>query len=98
MAEIREDAKTGGGLQLSFNTGLNVSQLVLLIGLVVWSVTIKVTVDQHTDQLREQRAEIAAIKSAREDRDIKNAERLAAMEVSLRELLRRGERDRRDGP
>lgn len=92
MADIREDAKGGGGL---LNTGLNISQLVLLVGLVVWSVTIKVTVDYHGDQLKEQRMEIAAIKSAREDRDIKNAERLAAIEVSVRELLRLAERDRR---
>ena len=106
MADIRDEIAPRNGRypQINLNTGISAGAFVLLLGMVVWSVTIKNTVDYHTDRLsiaegtiKELRASIDTVRFGQAQAETKLEGRLVGIEVLLREVINRlpAERDRR---
>jgi len=107
MAELKDGIAPKEGLypQINLNTGVSLAAVVLLIGMVVWSVGLKSDVGYHETRigstekaLEVVRAQIDAIRFARAESDRAMEGRLVAIEVGVREINNRlvqAERDRR---
>ncbi len=96
MAEIKADTEAGGYRQINLNTGLNISTVVLLLGMVVWSVTVRNDVGYHGDRLnsaeasiKELRSSIDTIRMVQAQAETKLEGRLVGIEVLLREVINR---------
>ena len=107
--ETEERVATGGYPQLNLNTGVSISAVALLIGMVIWSAGIKSEVGYHEQRLavaestiKELRASVDNYRYLQSQSDIKLEGRLVGIESLLRDVIARlaaAERDRRgSGP
>lgn len=98
-------ATTGGYPQLNLNTGISISAVTLLIGLVVWSAGIKSDVGYHEQRIsavengvKELRTIVDNARYIQSQSEIKLEGRLVGIEGLLRDVINRlamAERDRR---
>lgn len=105
MTEPEERVTTNGYPQLNLNTGISISAVALLIGMVVWSASIKSDVGYHEQRLssaessiKELRTLVDTTRYAQAQSEIKLEGRLVGIEGLLRDVINRlamAERDRR---
>lgn len=105
MTEPEERATTNGYPQLNLNTGISISAVALLIGMVVWSAGIKSDVGYHEQRLgilegnvKELRTLVDTTRYAQAQSEIKLEGRLVGIEGLLRDVINRlamAERERR---
>jgi hypothetical protein len=110
MAELRDGISPKDGLypQINLNTGVSLAAVVLLIGMVVWTVGLKSDVGYHEARLvaaekaiEGLRVSFDAARFARAESDRTMEGRLVTIEVGVREInnrLAQAERDRRGSP
>lgn len=107
MSEL-EDAvapKNGRYPQINLNTGVSLAAVILLLGMVVWSVTLKGDVDNHGTRLTKLEAGheklrdyVDSTRATQAQAETKLEGRLVAIETLLRDVrdrLAMAERDRR---
>lgn len=105
--ETEEKAVTGAYPQLNLNTGISISAVALLIGMVVWTATVKSDVGYHEQRLsvvegsvKELRTAVDNARYLQAQSEIKLEGRLVGIEGLLRDVINRlamAERDRRGG-
>ncbi len=103
--EPETKATTGAYPQLNLNTGISISAVALLIGMVVWSAGIKSDVGYHEQRLSAVEVSIKEIRTAvdtaryvQAQAETKLEGRLVGIEGLLRDVINRlamAERDRR---
>ena len=107
MAELKDGIAPKNGLypQINLNTGVSLAAVALLISMVVWTVGLKSDVGYHGDRLtaaeaaiKELRAEFATVRFGQAQAETKLEGRLVGIEVLLRQVIDRLERDRRGTP
>lgn len=103
--ETEKKATTNGYPQLNLNTGISISAVALLIGMVVWSAGIKSDVGYHEQRLGLAEGSIKELRTALDNARYIQAQaetklegRLVGIEGLLRDVINRlamAERDRR---
>jgi len=101
-----EDDATSPYPQLNLNTGMSLATVGLLIGMVIWSVSVKGDVSSHEQRLTRAEAGLDSLRvvfdNARQDRsqaETKLEGRLVAIEVLLRDMNNRiGDRRKETPP
>ncbi len=89
-------ATTGGYPQINLNTGVSISAVALLIGMVIWSIGIKNDVSYHADRIaalelgyKELRTAGENFRETRAQSETKLEGRLVAIEGLLRDVISR---------
>lgn len=105
--DAEDRATTNGYPQLNLNTGISISAVALLIGMVVWSAGIKSDVGYHEQRITVTEGNIKELRTAvdnaryqQSQSEIKLEGRLVGIEGLLRDVINRlamAERDRRVG-
>lgn len=104
MAQVENAISPPNGRypQINLNTGLSFAMLLVVVPLVVWLVFIRSDVNNqaeklisHEGQIKELRASFETFRFGQAAADTKLEGRLVGIEVLLRQLIDRLERDRR---